>query len=466
MQWVKQMAKRSAVIDGLLLYRDELMEDPNHYRVMVPNDIQLQRHLIQVYHDSPIGMHRGRDATYGALSHDFYWRNMAKHVRNWIRRCPACIKFKSTDPKHGPMQVRTFDHPFNTLGIDYVGPLPTTPSGNKWILTAVCPYSNFLRAIPVPDKQATTAARTMFNDVFLQYGFPSVLQSDQGGEWLNAVLRQLTKLLSIEHIVTTSYRPRLNGSTERVHRWLNTAIGIYCEKYQEFLQPAVYAHNVSPIPGTGQISPFFLVFGRNAPSPEVLTLDLPVETLPRSTYAEQLVSRMQEAQKQFNSIKADTKRIQREYYDKSSRELHIPEGKQVYVRRPPPSSQPKGSATRFIRRFDGPYIVTGHVHGRQDLLRLQHKFTQAELKTVNIEKIIVVPDELSDDLTTYEDQPHNTEIVQRSELPTQQSSLIDPELAKLAFAFGQYLNGLPGVKHMPPKPVKLCTSKFQMLRTF
>ena len=228
------------------------------------------------------------------------------------------------------------------------------------------------------------------------------------------------------------------------------AIGIYCENYQErweeFLQPAVYAHNVSPIPGTGQISTFFLVFGRNAPSPEVITLDLPVETLPRSTYAEQLVSRMQEAQKQFNSIKADMKRTQREYYDKSSRELHIPEGKQVYVRRPPPSSQPKGSATRFIRRFDGPYIVTGHVHGRQDLLRLRHKFTQAELKTVNIEKIIVVPDELSDNLTTYEDQPHDAETVKRSELPTQQSSLIDPDLAKLAFAFGQYLNGLPSAQ--------------------
>ena len=153
------------------------------------------------------------------------------------------------------------------------------------------------------------------------------------------------------------------------------------------------------------------------------------------------MSRMQEAHKQFNNIKADMKRTQREYYDKSSRELHIPEGKQVYVRRPPPSS-----ATRFICRFDGPYIVTGHVHGRQDLLRLQHKFTQAELKTVNIEKIVVVPDEPSDDLTTYEDQPHNTEIVQRSTLPTQQSSLIGPELAKVAFAFGQYLNGLPGAQ--------------------
>jgi len=112
------------------------------------------------------------------------------------------------------------------------------------------------------------------------------------------------------NIVTTSYRPRLNGSTERVHRWLNAAIGIYCEKHQErwkeFLQQAVYSHNVSPIPGTGQISPFFLVFGRNAPSPEVISLDLPVpeENLSRSTHAEQLLSRMREAHKQFNNIKA------------------------------------------------------------------------------------------------------------------------------------------------------------------
>jgi len=51
LQWVKQMAKRSAVIDSLLMYRDEFIEDPDHYRIMVPNDIQLQRHLLRVYHD-------------------------------------------------------------------------------------------------------------------------------------------------------------------------------------------------------------------------------------------------------------------------------------------------------------------------------------------------------------------------------------------------------------------------------
>ena len=80
MQWVKQMAKRSAVVDSLLMYRDEFMEDPNHYRIMVPNDIQLQRHLLKVYHDSPLGMHRGREATYGSL-------RMTSIGGTWLSTC-------------------------------------------------------------------------------------------------------------------------------------------------------------------------------------------------------------------------------------------------------------------------------------------------------------------------------------------------------------------------------------------
>ena len=56
--------------------------------------------------------------------------------------------------------------------------------------------------------------------------------SDRGGEWLNAVLDRVLKLLSIEHILTTNYRPGLNGATERTHRYLNSASDIYFEKYQ------------------------------------------------------------------------------------------------------------------------------------------------------------------------------------------------------------------------------------------
>ena len=191
------------------------------------------------------------------------------------------------------MEVRIYEDPFHTL--DYVGELPVLPNGNKWILKAVCPYSNFLRAIPVSDKRATTAARALYDHVFLEYGFPAVVQSDQGCEWVNSVLQELTNLLSIEHVFTTSYRPRLNGSTERVHRWFNPALGIYCEKnqqlWEDFLQPATYGYNTSPIPGTDQVTPFFLVFGRHSISLEVLTLELPPSPLPQASYAKELIQR-------------------------------------------------------------------------------------------------------------------------------------------------------------------------------
>ena len=70
--WVISTAKRSTIIDGLLMYVDEFMDNQDRYSIFVPSDPALQKHFLRAYHDSPIGMHRGRDATYQCLSRDFY----------------------------------------------------------------------------------------------------------------------------------------------------------------------------------------------------------------------------------------------------------------------------------------------------------------------------------------------------------------------------------------------------------
>ena len=117
-------------------------------------------------------------------------------------------------------------------------------------------------------------------------------------------MHRLTSLLSIRQVYTSGFRPRMNGATERVHRFLNSAIGIFCEKnqdrWEDFLQPAVYAHNTAPISGTSDITPFFLVFGRHSPSPETISLDLPLQSLPADHYAHHLVAGMQQAHDNAN----------------------------------------------------------------------------------------------------------------------------------------------------------------------
>ena len=249
-------AKRSAIIDGLLMYSDELMDGCDHFRVFVPSDSYRSSFFVPImivpWACTEVAMQLR--TVYHAIFTGAICRSMYA-IGCAVARIAFGLSLLSLP--HGPMQIRLYQYPFHTLGVDYVGELPKSPSGNKWILTAVCPYSNYLRAIPVPDKTATTAAKAIFSDVFMLFGFSSVLQSDRGGEFLNALLHMLTKLLSIKQVFTSGFRPRLNGATERTHRFLNSASGIYCEHHQEqweeYLQPAVYAHNAAPISGTNII---------------------------------------------------------------------------------------------------------------------------------------------------------------------------------------------------------------------
>ena len=78
--WVISTAKRSTIIDGLLMYAYKFMDNQDQYHIFVPSDPALQKHFLQAYRDSPMGMHRGHDTTYQCLSRDFYWHNMSKHV--------------------------------------------------------------------------------------------------------------------------------------------------------------------------------------------------------------------------------------------------------------------------------------------------------------------------------------------------------------------------------------------------
>ena len=339
-----------------------------------------------------------------------------------------------------------YQHPFHTLGVDYVGELPVSPNGNKWTLTAVCPFSNYLRAIPVPDKTATTTANALFTNIFLLPGFPSVLQSDCGGEWLNALLHRLTKLLSIKQDFISGFRPCLNSVMERTHRFLNASLGIYCEqqlaKWEDYLQPAVYVHNTSPISGVSDVIPFFLVIGPDAPSPETIPLELSPKPLPPDHYAKHIVSHMRDAHKQFSQIKADSHGTQQEIYNTKARILSIPDGKIVYIRNDS-RFRIRGQATRFIRNFDGPYLVTGHPFDRNDLLTLCHIHSGNNIShLVNIEKVVVIPEPEQHDL-----QPPNETVVE-NEIDIDSTSKVDKvpinaDLTCVAHEFGKYLNSLP-----------------------
>lgn len=65
---VANIAKQAQLTDGLLFYSDEFLKTPDHLHLFVPLR-SLTTLYLHSYHDSPLGMHRGRDATYNAQFH-------------------------------------------------------------------------------------------------------------------------------------------------------------------------------------------------------------------------------------------------------------------------------------------------------------------------------------------------------------------------------------------------------------
>ena len=173
--------------------------------------------------------------------------------------------------------------------------------------------------------------------------------------------------------------------------------------------------------------------GRDPNSPESLILGLSPHTVPIQTYAERLLSRMRGVKKHFNCIKANIKRCQGEQCGQSAGDLQVDVGMRVYVG-PPPPYQPKDLSPRFTRRCDGPFVVTAHVHGSQDLLKLCHETTGKDKRIVNTEIIIL-----------FRKVIHIRFVLRINSRTKRWTSLmqVSPDLAKVAFAFGHYLSHLP-----------------------
>lgn len=72
------------------------------------------------------------------------------------------------------------------IGVDLFGPLPETPRGYKYVVTATCLFSKWVEAEPVADKSSQSIFE-VFVELFHRWGLPRRIITDQGREFNNAV---------------------------------------------------------------------------------------------------------------------------------------------------------------------------------------------------------------------------------------------------------------------------------------
>ena len=267
--------------DGCLYYHDSNNLDTGPLLV-VPST--LRRQFMYAHHNAPLsGGHRGGDSTLSCLRRKYFWPGMVREVRKWVKKCIACVKRKASQVKQGLMKIRTYAQPWDTVGIDLIGPFPETTTSYKYVLTATDFFSHYTVVAPLSDKSAKTVAYNLFNHVICVQSCPKKFMSDRGTEFLNPIINELCELLSIKKVYTSAYRPQANGGTERVHQFINDSVSMYVTKFARewdlWIHASAFVHNTSVITGTDGLTPFLLIHGREPVMPTDAMLS-PVVILP------------------------------------------------------------------------------------------------------------------------------------------------------------------------------------------
>lgn len=111
---------------------------------------------------------------------------------------------------------------FSKLSIDLVGPLIESKKGNIYMLTALCIFSKYPEAVPIPNMLSEKVVEALMM-IFSRLGYASEVQTDLG--------RSYTSCLTTTFGVRLRHSSLLNpvsNNVERLHRTIKKLLKAMC----------------------------------------------------------------------------------------------------------------------------------------------------------------------------------------------------------------------------------------------
>ncbi|KAJ8651462.1 hypothetical protein O0I10_012980 [Lichtheimia ornata] len=137
-------------------------------------------------------------------------------------------------------------------------------SGNRNLLVLVDMCTRFCILRPIPNKEAETIVKTLVQ-VFCDFGLPRAIQSDNGKEFVNNVMKRFARASGFEHRLVVPYHPKANGSAERCVQKATLSIKKMLEgatfEWDHYV-PAVQLALNANVTARHKTPPFTLMFAR------------------------------------------------------------------------------------------------------------------------------------------------------------------------------------------------------------
>lgn len=345
--------------DGILYcYGNDDSEDA---QLVVPS--QERPKVLKTYHDETTAGHYGTERTIARIATRYFWPGMRGEIARYVKNCIECQRFKASNLKPaGLLQTTTSKQRFEIISVDLFGPLPQTEDGYRWILIAEDVASRWTEIFKLKDATAEACAVLLIEEVFFRYGIPRRIKSDNGVQFVSAIMQKVTFCLGIKQQFTPVYHPEANP-VERKNRDLKAQLAIIAQSHHDnwhHCLPAIrFAMNTAHCQTTNQ-SPAFLTFGRELRTLDDVQHDVKaiVESenfIPGiSTYLRTMVNILKDARESEVKIQDKNKL----YVDKRRRpQPNFDIGTEVLVNTHVLSNATKGVTSKFVPKRDGPYII-------------------------------------------------------------------------------------------------------------
>jgi transposase InsO family protein len=147
----------------------------------------------------------------------YFWPSLFKDYNEFCKSCPTCQAYGRRAFSRTEFYPIYPTGAFEKWGIDFVGPLPRTQRKNEYLIVATDYLTKWAEAAAVPKADKVVAAEFIFNQVVCKYGCPLEVVTDQGGHFMNDVLRELLQHMSIKHHRASPYYPQANGLVEKTN---------------------------------------------------------------------------------------------------------------------------------------------------------------------------------------------------------------------------------------------------------
>ena len=124
--------------------------------------------ILKAFHDNPTtGGHFGRDKTFHKISARYYWKGMKNDIQEYVKACTKCFVRKPKIVKEAP-PLNPIPVPakiWSLVGIDIIGPLQETTSGNKYIVAMTDHFSKWCEASTIANKNSREVAQFLYTVV-------------------------------------------------------------------------------------------------------------------------------------------------------------------------------------------------------------------------------------------------------------------------------------------------------------